>query len=236
MENELVRYGEITAPHQSEVVMLRGKGCFYKKCSFCDYHLDKSSNEIENYQLNKTILDKVSGKYGELEVICSGSIQELDDQTINYIKEVCLKKGINKLSLECHWKYHHTFDKFKQFFKEIDIAFRIGIETFDINYREQFLKKGMGNVDVESVVKYFDYCNLMVGIEGQTKKQILNDILIANKYFKRICIGVFEENSTKLKSDKQLIEWFKEEVAEELKKSLKFQILLSGDDYPLGVK
>ena len=58
-----VRYSIITDKNPREIVMLRGSGCRYLRCRFCDYHLDSSRNEEENYKINKEALSKVNGIY-----------------------------------------------------------------------------------------------------------------------------------------------------------------------------
>ena len=58
--------------------MLVGDGCKWRKCRFCDYHLDSSKDIEANFQLNKQVLSNVTGKFGELEVINSGSFVDLD--------------------------------------------------------------------------------------------------------------------------------------------------------------
>lgn len=228
------RYGEITYPHKSEIVLLRGRGCFHSNCKFCDYHLDKSSDVKSNFELNKNVLDNVTGKHGELEVICSGSIQELDKDTLNYIKEVCESKGITKLSLECHYVYKNTLDKFREFFAPMEVKYRIGVESFDVDWRENQMNKNMGNDDAKTISTHFDYCNLIVGITSQTKEQIVNDIELARKYFERVCVGVFEDNATTVTKDEALIEWFKNEIAPGLRNDDKFQLLIEVSDFPLG--
>ncbi len=226
------RYGEISSPYKCEVVMLRGSGCFHSKCSFCDYYLDYSKDKSENFMLNQSVLDNVCGKYNELEIICSGSFQELDIKTLEYIKLVCITNNISNLCLECHFIYKDTLQKYREFFEGINLSFRVGVETFDYSLRELTLNKCMGEVSASKIAKYFDYCNLIIGIKGQTKEMILNDITLANKYFKRICIGVFEENSTSIRKDSDLVEWFRKSVVDNL--SEKFLVLLDPSDYPLG--
>lgn len=83
------RYGIINEKNPREIVLLRGSGCVYKECSFCDYHLDKCSDEAENFALNSSVLSKVTGQYGDLEVINSGSVFELDEKTLALISETC---------------------------------------------------------------------------------------------------------------------------------------------------
>lgn len=79
--------------------MLVGDGCKWRKCRFCDYHLDSSKDIEANFQLNKQVLSNVTGKFGELEVINSGSFVDLDKKTIELIKQICLKKGIKETIL-----------------------------------------------------------------------------------------------------------------------------------------
>lgn len=87
-----IRYSVITEKNPREIVMLRGSGCVWKRCRFCDYHLDKSSDEAANFALNREQLLQITGQYHKLEVINSGSFVDLDEQTIALIEEICLKK------------------------------------------------------------------------------------------------------------------------------------------------
>ena len=38
--NEMERYSVITEKNPREIVLLRGAGCAWRRCRFCDYHLD----------------------------------------------------------------------------------------------------------------------------------------------------------------------------------------------------
>ena len=64
---------QITEKNPREIVLLRGSGCVWKKCTFCDYHFDASPDASENFALNHTVLSHVTGEFGRLEVINSGS-------------------------------------------------------------------------------------------------------------------------------------------------------------------
>ena len=75
-----------------EIVLLRGSGCRWRKCRFCDYHLDFSKDTEENYRINREILEKITGKYKSLEVINSGSFAELDPMTLDGIERICREK------------------------------------------------------------------------------------------------------------------------------------------------
>ena len=81
----MIRYAMITEKNPREIVMLRGNGCKWRRCRFCDYHLDYSKDEAANFALNSTQLQKVTGKYHCLEVINSGSFVDLDEQTLSLI-------------------------------------------------------------------------------------------------------------------------------------------------------
>ena len=41
--DDMIRYSVITEKNPREIVLLRGSGCVWKKCAFCDYHLDAST-------------------------------------------------------------------------------------------------------------------------------------------------------------------------------------------------
>lgn len=51
------RYSVITNKNPREIVLLRGSGCKWRRCAFCDYHLDFSP-EI----LPEKLLLKISKK------------------------------------------------------------------------------------------------------------------------------------------------------------------------------
>ena len=88
------RYALIHTKMPREFVLLQGAGCKWKKCTFCDYHEDVSSNP---FAVNEPVLRQVTGQYGVLDVINSGSAMELDDKTIELIKEVVKEKQIQRL-------------------------------------------------------------------------------------------------------------------------------------------
>ena len=60
MENApLTRYSEITEKNRREIVLLRGSGCKWRRCTFCDYHLDFSPDETSNFALNQEVLGQI---------------------------------------------------------------------------------------------------------------------------------------------------------------------------------
>ncbi len=235
IDNDFERYSIIDNKNKREIVLLRGKGCVWKKCTFCDYHLDYSNDINENFELNKEVLDKVTGIYKKLEIINSGSFSELDKATKDYILKVCKEKQIEEISVELHWIFKDEVEKIKKFFEPIFVNFKIGIETFDITYREDILQKGMGNATVTDIEKYFHDCCLLVGVLGQTKEQISTDIETALAHFNRVCINVFNDNTTEIKRDKALIEWFVSEIYDKYIDNERVDILIDNTDFGVGL-
>lgn len=83
-----------------EFVLLQGRGCHWRKCTFCDYHSDSSDNP---YEVNREVLQRVTGEYGVLDIINSGSAMELDNETIELIKQVVREKKIDTIWFEAHY-------------------------------------------------------------------------------------------------------------------------------------
>ena len=131
------RYNKITNKNNREIVLLRAFPCVWGKCSFCDYIDDNGRNEEELNKLNKEVLDNITGEFGVLEVINSGSCFEIPKETLGYIKKIIDEKGIKLLFLESHWCYRNKLDEMRKFFN-IPIIFKIGIETFDYDFRNKF--------------------------------------------------------------------------------------------------
>ena len=226
------RYNEIKNKNQREIVLLKGFPCIWGKCSFCDYTLDNDVNEEEMNKLNFEVLENVTGKYKVLEVINSGSCFELPKKTLDKIKEVIKKQGIQKLFLESHWCYRNRLDEMRKFFG-IEIIFKIGVESFDYNFRNDFLNKNAKFKTVEELKSYFDSPCMMVGIKGQTKEMIDKDIEIVLNNFKHATINVFVDNTSKIKRDNDLVRWFKEKYAF-LDENDYIEVLYNNTDFGVG--
>ena len=69
------------------------------------------------------------------------------------------------------------------------------------------LNKGIGDRKA-SEFKNFDWVNLLFGMVGQNIKELQRDVELALKYFERVTINIFCENTTKVKRDNELIEEF----------------------------
>ena len=228
------RYAKITEKRKREIVLLRAKGCVYKKCAFCDYHLDKCDDETANFALNREALEKVTGEFGELEVINSGSVFELDRNTIELIKKICREKGISTIHFEAHYLYDKKIPALRQAFSEFDLKMKLGLETFDHNFRENVLKKGIPEHRPEIISRNFDEANFLFGIAGQTASSMERDILLGLEHFERICVNIMCENSTEIKPDKNVISDFMKNVYPKYRDNERIDILVNNTDFGVG--
>jgi hypothetical protein len=228
------RYGVITQKRPREIVLLRGSGCVWRKCTFCDYHLDKCSDESQNFNLNKEVLANVTGRFGDLEVINSGSVFELDAQTLELIAHICKEHGITTLHFESHWIFRNRIVALREKFKGVDLKLKLGLETFDYDLREGVLKKGIAEPDPVKIAQGFDEANFLIGIEGQSIESIRTDIECGLEYFERICLNVMCENSTSVHPDERLIERFKTEILPHYAGDARVDILIENTDFGVG--
>ena len=95
-----IRYSKINTKNKREIVLLKGKPCVYGKCTFCNYIEDNSEDENEINNINFEVLENITGEYGVLEVINSGSVFELPKETLEKIKKWLTKKILDKLAFE----------------------------------------------------------------------------------------------------------------------------------------
>ena len=228
------RYSIIQEKNPREIVLLRGKGCVYKRCSFCDYHTDKCDDENKNFELNKSVLEKVTGVYKNLEVINSGSVFELDHKTSELIKHICKEKGIGTIHFESHYIYNNLIPALRELYRDFDLKLKLGLETFDYDFRENILHKGIDETKPEIISRNFDEANFLFGISGQTAKSMETDILLGLKYFERICINIMCENSTGVKPDKAVIADFMQNLYPRYKDNERMDILIHNTDFGVG--
>lgn len=228
------RYSIIENKNKREIVLLRGSGCIYKKCTFCDYYNDSSKDENENFILNKSVLDKVQGTYENLEVINSGSVFELDDKTIDYIKKICKEKGIKTIHFEAHYLYKNRIEELRERFSDFNLKMKLGLESFDYSIREDILKKGINEESPEIISSCFDEANFLFGIEGQSCASMKKDIELGLKYFERICINIMNENTSQIKPDKAVVSSFMREIYPIYKDDERIDILVNNTDFGVG--
>ena len=225
------RYALIHTKMPREFVLLQGTGCRWRKCTFCDYHQDVSENP---FTLNESVLRQVTGHYGVLDVINSGSALELDDDTIALINQVVKEKQIHTLWFEAHYMYRKKLADFASRFAPAKVKFRCGVETFDPTLREEWKKGIPASVTPEDVAKYFQGVCLLCCTEGESKERILNDIRIAREHFEYFSVNVFCNNSTPVKQNSELAGWFAREVYPQIKDVDGIEVLMENTDLGVG--
>lgn len=228
-----MRYNKIEGTFAREITLLKGKSCSYGKCIFCNYTEDNDNNEQYLYEYNLPILSQVTGFNGVLEVINSGNVFDLDQQTLKLIQQIVKDKQIKILYFECYLNHLHHFDEIRQMFPECEVRFRLGLETFNDEYRSYLGKPFNYNALAPKIEdNYFSVC-LMFCIKGQTKAQILNDIKLGCEKFKQITVNLFIDNGTEVKADNELKRWFITEVVPTIKDNPQIELLIDNKD--LGV-
>lgn len=236
-ENQIMqRYSVIHEKNKREIVLLRGSGCKWRRCRFCDYHLDFSTNEKENFCLNKQQLEQVTGIYHVLEVINSGSFIDLDEKTMQLIESVCKEKQIKELHFECHWNHRKLVEEIRNRFAKIGVKVKvkIGIETFYTLFRESYLMKGIDTDSPSEIATYFDECCLLFGIPGQSKESMQYDIETGLNNFDRICINIMQANAKPIKPDPRVIEIFAKEIMPFYIENSRVDILMENTAFGVG--
>ena len=229
-----IRYSKITDKHRREIVLLKSFPCKYGKCSFCNYIEDNSIDEAEIDNVNMEVLKEITGEYGVLEVINSGSVFELTKNTLNEIKKVVMERGIKTLYFEIYYGYIKRLDEIRKFFDGVEIKFRMGMETFDNDFRIGVYNKNFSvtEKDLEYLGRELYSVCLLVCTKGQTREMIAKDIETALKYFKGVTINIFIDNGTIVKRDNELVKWFVENYSY-LAEDDRVELLLDNKD--LGV-
>ena len=225
------RYALIHTKIPREFVLLQGTGCRWRKCTFCDYHEDVSERPFE---VNEPVLRQVTGQYGVLDVINSGSAMELDEETIALIKEVVKEKRIHTLWFEAHYMYRKKLASFAKQFAPVQVKFRCGVETFDTALREAWKKGIPSSVSVQEIAQYFQGICLLCCTQGETKEHILKDIELAKAHFEYFSVNVFCNNHTSVKQDKDLATWFAKEVYPLIKAEPGIEVLMENTDLGVG--
>ena len=225
------RYALIHTKIPREFVLLQGTGCRWRKCTFCDYHEDVSEHPFE---VNEPVLRQVTGQYGVLDVINSGSAMELDEETIALIKEVVKEKRIHILWFEAHYMYRKKLASFAKQFAPVQVKFRCGVETFNPTLRDAWKKGIPSSVSVQEIAQYFQGICLLCCTQGETKEHILKDIELAKEHFEYFSVNVFCNNHTSVKQDKDLATWFAKEVYPLIKDEPGIEVLMENTDLGVG--
>lgn len=234
--SDLSRYSVIEDKNKREIILLRGSGCTWRKCRFCDYHTDFSKNQDSNDVLNFKELAKITGQYGTIEIINSGSFGELSENTISEIERICIEKNITQMHFEAHWSQKESVPIIKERFKKIGVTAKakIGVESFDYLFRESYLVKGIDTDKAEEIAQYFDECCLLFGLPLQTVEFMENDIQTGLKHFERVCINIMIENKMPIKPDPRVISQFKQNLYSSYIDNPRIDILMVNTDFGVG--
>jgi len=230
------RYSIIETKNPREILMLRGRGCGWKRCTFCDYHLDSSPDDEANYLINIEEIKKVTGIYRHLEVINSGSFCELDLRTMEAIHDKCRELKIHTIHFETHWMYRRQLKQLREYFAEAGttVKIKIGVETFDKDFRENIMHKGMPLATPEEIASYCDEVCLLFGLTGQTVESMRSDIETGLQYFERVCVNIMNPNNTPVVPDSQVIKAFIDHIYPDYIHNSRVDILLENTEFGVG--
>ncbi len=205
------RYSVITGKLPREIVLLKSRPCVWSKCTFCDYILDNTTDEDEIQRVADEELAKVTGQFGRLEVINSGSIQELTAPVRKQIRDLIGRLGIEDFICEAYWSYRRRFAQTRAYFGD-GTRIKLGVETFDEHIRNDVLNKAMYFDSPRDVARLTDTICLMVGIRGQTKDIVRRDIDALLAHFRYGCVNLFSPNTKSAAlMDDEIKAWFREE-------------------------
>jgi uncharacterized protein YnzC (UPF0291/DUF896 family) len=158
----------------------------------------------------------------------------LPEKTIARIIKLSQEKKIESLFFEAHWMYRKQLEAFRHQFKN-KVYFITGIETFNDNFRNRVLKKGISFKNFEEIKKYFQSICIMVGIKGQTKEMIKTDVDMAVENFDRVTFNLYIENGSTIKPDYDLQKWFCENFSW-LKNKKGVDVLVKNTDFGVGAE
>lgn len=225
------RYAIIKEKMPREFVLLQGKGCRWGKCTFCDYHSDTS---ITPFDTNKHTLDMITGQFGMLDIINSGSAMELDSETIAHIQKIVKAKSIHTLWFEAHYMYRNQLKSFATQFPDTEVKFRCGVETFNSKLRTKWNKGIATDVTPQDIAQYFKGVCLLCCTEGETIERIWNDIEIARQHFEYFSINIFNNNSTPIRQSQELTKQFMDEIYPIIKDDPHIEVLINNTDLGVG--
>ena len=180
------------------------------------------------------MLERVTGEYGDLEVINSGSVFELDEQTLTRIRDLCREKNIRTLHFESHYLYRERIPALRRRFSPVTLKMKLGLETFDTVLREDVMHKGIDETNPAVISRYFDEANLLFGLAGQTAESMERDLETALAWFERVCVNIMCPNSTDVAPDSGAIAAFKEHIYPRYADNDRVDILINNTDFGVG--
>lgn len=229
----LVRYAKYHGNLPREVVLLRGLPCIWSRCSFCDYIDDNTEDLGLIERTAEENLAKVTGEFGRLMVINSGSIQELPPSVLARIRETLRARGIGEFWTESYWAYRKRYEETRRFF-EVDTHLFLGVETFDDALRNEVLNKSMHWSSPDEVAAATDSICLLIGFRGQTPETIRRDVDLMLGRFRYGIVNLFTENRLSAGlMDEEIKAWFREEYGW-LEKESRINVLWRNTDFGVG--
>ena len=225
------RYSLIHTKMPREFVLLQGQGCRWRRCAFCDYYQDVSDTPFD---VNKAVLEQVTGRYGVFDVINSGSAMELDEDTLELLERVVHEKGIHTLWFEAHFMYRNRLSAFAARFAPAKVKFRCGVESFDAAQRARWNKGIPAWVTADDVARYFNGVCLLCCTMDDTKERIMADIATTRRHFEYFSVNVFCNNGTATKRNDELAAWFASEVYPQIKDDPRIEVLIENTDLGVG--
>lgn len=227
------RYSVITGKLPREIVLLKGLPCVWSKCTFCDYIDDNTTDAAWIQRVADEELAKVTGGWGRLEVINSGSIQELTPPVQEQIRALLQRLNIGEFICESYWSYRADWPRTRAFFG-VPTRIKLGVETFDDHVRNVVLRKAMKFESPQQVAALTDTICLLVGVRGQTRAMVRRDIDLLLKHFRYGCVNLFSPNTRSADlMDAELKAWFREEFAS-LAEHPTVEVLWENTDFGVG--
>lgn len=230
---ELVRYAKFAGHHPREVLLLKGLPCVWSRCTFCDYIDDNTTNQDLISRVADETLARVTGEFGRLQIINSGSVQELPRFVQEQIRDLIAARGIRDFWTESYWSYRKSFEDTRRFFG-VETHLFLGVETFDDQLRNAVLNKSMHWDSPDDVAAATDSICLLIGFRGQTRDIIRRDVDLLLSKFRYGIINLFTENRLSAGlMDEDIKAWFREEFAW-LKERTSVDVLWHNTDFGVG--
>ncbi|HRX87574.1 MAG TPA: radical SAM protein [Phycisphaerae bacterium] len=227
------RYSVITGKLPREIVLLKGLPCVWSKCTFCDYIDDNTTDEAWIQRVADAELARVTGRFSRLEIINSGSIQELTPPVQAQVRDLLHRLAIREFICESYWSYRTDWAATRAFYG-VPTRIKLGVETFDDHVRNGVLRKAMKFAGPEEVAALTDTICLLVGVRGQTRDMVRRDIDILLRHFRYGCVNLFSPNTKSAElMDAELKAWFREEYAD-LEAHPTVEVLWENTDFGVG--
>jgi hypothetical protein len=205
------RYARVSHKVPREVLLLKGLPCIWSRCTFCDYIADNTTDRSLIERVAERELARVTGEFGRLAVINSGSIHELPRSVWALIRRRIVETGIRELICESYWAYRDRFEEVAAYFG-VPTRIGIGVETFDDALRNGVLNKNMHIASIREVAELTDSVCLLVGFRGQTRDTVRRDIDILLEHFPHGCVNVMTPNAKNTcLADEHVKAWFRRE-------------------------